>query len=101
MGSMSTKTGIPNAVRKAVYERDSWDGAPCCVYCGKPYPEVHHYIERSRGGMGIEQNLVCLCHRCHQRLHSGHNEIKTFVRTYLSEKYEGWEEERLIVQKED
>lgn len=95
------KTEISREVRKAVYERDSWDDVPCCVYCGRPYPEVHHFVERSRGGMGIEQNLVCLCTTCHRMLHNGDVYIKGYVELYLKDKYPGWDERALIVRERD
>ena len=99
---MTDLTEISPKVRKRVQDRDSWEGRNCCIYCGNPYGvEQHHFVERSRGGMGIEQNLVSLCHRCHQRLHSGETEIKNFCWEYLQEKYPGWEEKDLIYRKGD
>lgn len=99
--SLKESTSISPLVRNRVYQRDAYDGRPCCVKCGNPYGvEVHHYIERSRGGMGIEENLVCLCTRCHQHYHNtGDKELKEFIKTYLSNKYEGWDEKKLIKEK--
>lgn len=98
---LKTLTHISQEVRDAVYNRDSYDGWPCCAYCGKPRGiEVHHYIERSRGGLGIEENLICLCKRCHTRVHQGDTELQNFVREYLSEHYDGWDENNLIARKE-
>ena len=95
-----TGTEIIPKVRQRVYERDSWDGAPCCIRCGRPYPEVHHYIERSRGGLGIEENLVCLCTWCHKDLHNkNYREMTDFVRDYLKNYYEDWDEKKLIRRK--
>lgn len=97
---LKDQTEIKEAVRERVYERDSYGWWPCCIYCGSSSAiEIHHYVERSRGGMGIEENLVCLCPRCHQRLHSGEKEIKIFCESYLSEHYEGWSEDKLIFRK--
>lgn len=94
-------THIPKDVRDRVYERDSYDGWACCIYCGKPRGiEVHHFIERSRGGKGIEENLVCLCKQCHTKIHQGDTDLQNFIRAYLSEHYEGWNEESLIARKE-
>ena len=85
---MRQATEISPLVRKRVYERDSFDGAPCCIRCGRPYPHVHHYIERSRGGLGIEENLVCLCAGCHEELHVyNYKEMSEFVRDYLKNRY--------------
>lgn len=98
---LKDQTHIPKEVRERVYERDSYDGCPCCVWCGRPkYVEVHHFIERSRGGRGIEENLVCLCKRCHTSIHNGDADLQNFIRSYLSEKYDGWTEESLIARKE-
>lgn len=94
-------THISQEVRDRVYERDSWEDCPCCVYCGKPRGiEVHHFIERSRGGKGIEENLVCLCKQCHTKIHQGDTDLQNFIRAYLSDNYEGWNEEMLIARKE-
>ena len=94
-------THISQETRDRVYERDSYDGWPCCVYCGSPRNiEVHHYIERSRGGKGIEQNLICLCTRCHTKVHNGDDTIKHYIESYLHDHYEGWDEETLIARKE-
>lgn len=95
------QTEIPKRVREKVYERDSYDGAPCCIICGSPYNiEVHHLVERSRGGMGVEENLVCLCSRCHRKLHDTEDgEIKGFIREYLSNHYDGWDESNYIRRK--
>lgn len=97
-----TGTDITPKVRQRVYERDSWDGAPCCIRCGRPYPQVHHYIERSRGGLGIEENLVCLCAWCHDELHNqNYREMSDFVRDYLKNYYEDWDEKKLIRRKNE
>ena len=99
---MKDLTEITPKVRERVLRRDSYDDHPCCQYCGSPYNiEVHHLVERSRGGMGIEQNLICLCTRCHQRLHSGEREIKVFCEDYLHNLYPDYTERDLIYRKED
>lgn len=98
---MKDQTSISNETRLKVYERDSYEGCACCVICGSPYQiHVHHFIERSRGGMGIEENLVCLCERCHRKIHDTEDkEMKIFIREYLNCRYEDWSEERLIYRK--
>lgn len=98
--SMSDATGVTPEVRAKVYTRDSWDGCPCCIKCGTPYPQVHHYIERSRGGLGIEENLVCLCADCHRELHDeNYRQMTDFVASYLRNKYKDWDEKKLVKEK--
>ena len=93
-------TQISKETRDKVYQRDSYDDCPCCIYCGKPkYVQVHHYIERSRGGLGIEENLVCLCAECHTKIHKGDYLIQEYIRAYLSDLYDGWDENSLIAKK--
>ena len=98
--SMRTFTSITAKVRLDVYDRDSIQGTPCCIYCGSPYHiEIAHYIERSRGGMGIPQNLVCLCTECHRKQHNGDKDIEDFMRKYLMCLYDTWSESDLIYDK--
>ena len=97
---MKDATGISAEMRAKVYARDSFDGCPCCIICGRPYPQIHHYIERSRGGLGIEENLVCLCATCHARLHGSQYRVMTsHIRRYLMNKYPYWNERALIKEK--
>ena len=87
-----TGTAINKKVRDRVYERDSWDGAPCCVICGRAFPEVHHIVERSRGGQGVEENLVCLCYRCHRILHDTEDRsMKETIAEYMRKYYPNWD----------
>ena len=80
---MRTFTNINATVRKRVYSRDSIDGVPCCIVCGSPHRiEIAHYIGRGQGGMGIPQNLVCLCSSCHKKQHNGDKDIKAIMREY-------------------
>lgn len=99
--SIKDYTEISSEVRKKVYERDSYEGATCCVLCGRPNNiHVHHVISRGRGGMGIEENLVCLCVNCHTYYHKTHDAAsEDFMRRYLANKYPGWSEDKVIWRK--
>lgn len=95
--SLKDHTKITQEVRDAVYERDGFDGVPCCIVCGSPYLiELHHFISRGRGGMGIESNLVCLCAYHHRKLHDGDAAVRSFCEEYLKAHYDGWAEDKQI-----
>lgn len=54
-----------------------------------------HYIPRSKGGLGIEENIVTLCMRCHHNYDNGlHKEEKEAIRrkieAHLSRLYPNW-----------
>ncbi len=58
---------ITQKVREIVGERDNYS----CVICGRPGIPNLHYIPRSAGGLGIEQNVVCGCYECHHEYDNG------------------------------
>lgn len=100
---------IPIAVKRKVAERDSIDGHPCCIWCGKPAPTTNplafsnaHYISRGQGGVGTEENILTLCWKCHQEYDNStkREKMKAFFREYLKTKYSDWDEENLIYKKE-
>jgi 5-methylcytosine-specific restriction endonuclease McrA len=94
------------ATKKAISERDSIDGWPCCVYCGSAAPAPlawsnAHFISRSQGGLGIEENGLTLCPECHRRYDqtTDRKQMREFFREYLQSKYEYWNEGDLIYRK--
>lgn len=109
MHKRTKSTGIPRIVKKAVAERDSINDWPCCISCGKPAPAENklafsnaHYIPRSLGGLGIEENILTLCPECHREYDFGtrHNIMKKYFSGWLMDCYPGWDEEKLIYRKE-
>lgn len=60
-----------------------------------------HFIPRSSGGLGIEQNIVTLCSECHYRydMTTEREQIKKLIKNYLSRKYKNWNEDELIYKK--
>lgn len=95
---------IPKEVKEAVAERDSFGGWPCCINCGQPAPPENrmafsnaHFISRAQGGLGIEENILTLCPRCHRRYDqtTDRETIREFFREYLESKYPRWDEEKL------
>lgn len=89
---------IPPRVKEAVYERDN--GA--CVWCAHRGEPNAHYIPRSQGGLGIEQNILTLCFDCHRRYDQSTERAKMreFFKKYLKSKYPDWDEKKLIYKKE-
>lgn len=102
MKSKRTKaTNISMLVKRKVWERD--DGK--CVICGNScnvMPNAH-FIRRSKGGLGIEENVFTACTRltendCHHKFDE-YGFGKEKVREYLKSKYPSWNEENLIYKK--
>ena len=103
MKSKRTKaTDIPQKVKQAVWERD---GGRCviCGCCRNVMPNAH-FIPRSKGGLGIEENIVTLCtnlteNQCHYKFDFGtrqeKEEIEAKIEAYLKSKYPGWDREKL------
>lgn len=89
---------ISKAVKDAVWERDGHR----CIICGSSYAMPNaHYIPRSHGGLGVEQNIVTLCADCHRAYDqsTAHEWYKTQIRLYLKRLYPGWDERKLIYHK--
>lgn len=102
----SKATDIPMSVKKKVFERDNGR----CAVCGNAINVMPnaHYISRSKGGLGIEENIVTLCtliteNKCHHRYDNGtkveREKIKKIIQTYLRTKYPDWDEEKLVYKK--
>lgn len=102
----SKATDIPMSVKERVWQRDYGR----CVVCGNNYNVMPnaHYISRSKGGLGIEQNVVTLCteltkNKCHRKYDFGtkqeRQEIHDKIKRYLQSQYENWNEEDLIYRK--
>lgn len=95
----SKATDITIKVRKIVEERDKG----LCVICHRPGQPNMHYKRRSGGGLGIPENVVCGCIKCHDEYDFNRNGLKEhhqeIIKNYLKSKYEDWNEEKLIYKK--
>lgn len=97
----SKATDISQSVKRKVWERDNHH----CIFCGSPYAMPNaHYISRSKGGLGIEQNVVTLCQNCHHNYDNGKSKqvsdcIRDKIKHYLMRKYKDWNEKDLIYRK--
>lgn len=94
----SKATDISQKVKKAVWERDGHR----CIFCGSPYAMPNaHYIPRSKGGLGIEQNIVTACAQCHQKMDNSTDRKWFLLQTkrHLEKHYPGWNEKDLVYEK--
>ena len=91
-------TSISAKTKKKVWQRDFGQ----CVLCGSINAGPHcHYIRRSQGGLGIEENIWTGCQRCHESFDAEgtggplHERMRDYFRTLYPE----WDEKNLIYRK--
>ena len=91
----SKATDISKKVREAVLKRDGH----ICIVCNQRQGQPNmHYIRRSYGGLGIEENVVVGCIECHHEFDNGskREEIGNIIKEYLKSIYgDSWDEEKL------
>lgn len=106
MKKRARKAEFTAKARRAIENRDE-----CCIFCKIGYYmekadwmdckvlSIMHYIPRSRGGMGIEQNGALGCQYHHTMLDNGNTgrreEMLGIFREYLMQQYADWNEEEL------
>lgn len=92
---------IPQKVKKVVYERDKQR----CIFCGKIVPlrcACCHFIPKSAGGLGVEENIFTACDDCHREQDNGLNtkEFDKRAKRHLKSIYGAkWKIENLIYKK--
>ena len=89
---------ISKSVKDRVWERDNHR----CIICGSNQAMPNsHFIRRSQGGLGIEENVVTMCMRCHMMYDQGSDRraIEAYTENYLKNLYPGWNREMLIYKK--
>lgn len=97
---MSKACEISKSVKQRVYTRDN----ESCIFCGKWVPESNaccHFVPRSKGGLGVEQNIFTACSDCHRAQDNGLQTKKydDIAKTYLKKKYKDWNIKNLIFKK--
>ena len=96
--------------RLKIIERDRG-----CIFCranyhmedtdsfGRECFEIMHYVARSHGGLGIEQNGALGCKSHHAMLDNGNKgrreEMLAIFREHLKRFYKSWNEEDLVYSK--
>lgn len=95
MGTKATR--IPEAVKRAVFERDKGR----CVICQRSGNPWCHVVPRSQGGLGIEENIVTLCNDCHRRLDQSadRKRMRDYIEHYLMNRYPEWDRDKLVYRK--
>lgn len=91
---------ISKKVKDRVWERDGHR----CIICGSYQAMPNsHYIRRSQGGLGIEENIVTMCQQCHRMYDQGPERklIADYTERYLRRNYPDWNPEKLIYKKGD
>lgn len=94
-------TEIPKKIKEVVWERDRHK----CIFCGKIVPVFYanaHYIPRSAGGKGVEENIFTACDYCHREQDNGlkSKEYNKRAKEYLRNIYgENWKIGELVYKK--
>ena len=92
---------ISSKVKARVWERDNH----CCIFCNVNVPMFYanaHFIPRSAGGLGVEENVFTACEDCHREQDNGHNtkEYDQKAKRHLQGIYgKDWKIENLIYKK--
>lgn len=102
----SKATDIPRDVKLTVWARDNGR----CIICGNAYNTMpnSHFIPRSKGGLGVEENIGTMCteltpNKCHRKYDFGtreeREEIGRKFEEYLKSKYPKWDKDKLYYKK--
>lgn len=99
--------------RRKIWERDNGN----CIFCARNYhmenqdemsyqiKDIMHYINKSKGGLGIPENGAVGCRYHHGLLDNGNRglreEMLHIFREHLKTQYQGWNPENLIFKKRD
>ena len=92
--------GINKKVKMVVWERDHHE----CIFCHKRVEWNYansHFIRRSQGGLGIEQNIMTNCEKCHYKYDNtkAREEMMKYAEKYLRSKYINWNRNDLLYKK--
>jgi 5-methylcytosine-specific restriction endonuclease McrA len=89
---------ISAQVKDRVWARDGHQ----CIICHSVFAFPNsHFIRRSKGGLGIEENVVTMCLVCHQMYDQGidRKAMEKRVESYLKSKYPNWDKKKLVYRK--
>lgn len=89
---------ISREVKVDVSERDGGR----CIICGRPGSPEAHFVSRAHGGLGIAQNIVTLCRRCHRDYDQGprREAYGEAIADYLRSHYPDWDPVDLVYRRD-
>lgn len=99
--------------RRIIYYRDN----ETCIFCKIGFhmeckdpmlyqiKDIMHYINKSQGGLGIQQNGALGCRYHHSLLDNGNKELRPAMlavfKEHLRQQYPNWNEKALVYNKWD
>lgn len=89
---------ISAKVKATVWERDKHR----CIICADPNAMPNaHAVSRAHGGLGIPENIVTLCRKCHREYDHGIDReyYGQLIERYLKRQYPNWKKESVIYSK--
>lgn len=87
-------------IEKKVYQQIC-EEEPYCILCGSNYwLQVHHIYYRSQGGLTVKKNLIRLCQKCHNLVHSNKKKYQPMLLEIQYKKYGYFTKEECIRRKE-
>lgn len=101
MSKRSKACEISQKTKEIVWNRDNHKCISCGIWVPKTFANAH-FIKRSQGGLGIPENIVTLCSKCHYEEDFGKDSkvyeysIENYLRGYYGE---SWSKEKLIYKK--
>jgi 5-methylcytosine-specific restriction endonuclease McrA len=97
MQKRTKAVAISPETRARVEDRDGG----CCIFCGKRGRGEAHLINRSQGGLGVEQNIVTVCRECHMQMDNGQATklYRDKAEAYLKSIYPDWDRSKLVYNK--
>lgn len=116
-GERVTKRTKALQYTKDVYNKVLQRDGCACIFCQQLYRmptnysfeksicDMMHFVNRSQGGLGIEENLAVGCRYHHSLLDNGNlgirDEMIQLFETYLKSRYPEWNKENLYYKKEN
>lgn len=88
---------ISKKTKEIVYKRDEG----CCIFCGASGLPEAHVVPRSHGGLGVPENIVTVCRKCHDKLDNSTDRQRMLqvAAEHLGRFYPNWNEKNLIYDK--